>query len=164
LAVRDLERAEARLDNLRPAYDAARKTAANAVCKEIAGTTPEESATAALQGLGDVLTQAPAAPADADAPAAAGEKAKGRRGDELDRTIDNLIAAQQGAQEKQAVLTGPLAKAHEVMAKINTPGTPEAKRFEEKLATMKEAQAYQRQEKRVAKAQQAVEEAEAALK
>jgi hypothetical protein len=50
------------------------------------------------------------------------------------------------------------------MAKINTPGTREARRLEEKLAAMPEAQAYQRQERRVAKARQAVDEAEAALK
>ena len=95
-AVRDLERAEARLDNLRPAYDAARQTAANAVCKEIAGTTPEESATVALQGLGDVLNTTAAPPADE------GKKGEGKKGDELDKTIDNLIAAQKDVQEKQA--------------------------------------------------------------
>src|SRR6476620_3558283 len=61
-AVRELERAQERLDSLRPAYDAARQTAANAVCREIAGTTPEESASAALEGLGNVLNQPTAAP------------------------------------------------------------------------------------------------------
>ena len=85
------------LDNLRPTYDAA-QTAANAVCKEIAGTTPEESATVALQGLGDVLNTAAAPPADE------GKKGEGKKGDELDKTIDNLIAAQKDVQEKQAAL------------------------------------------------------------
>src|SRR3954470_8598131 len=60
-AVRELERAQERLDSLRPAYDAARQTAANAVCREIAGTTPEESASAALQGLNGVLNETPPA-------------------------------------------------------------------------------------------------------
>jgi hypothetical protein len=158
-AVRELERAQARLDNLRPAYDVARQTAANAVCKEIAGTTPEESASAALAGLGDVLNQTAAAPADDEKKAAAGKKAS-----DIDKTIDNLIAAQKDAQEKQAALTAPVAKANEVMNKIKTPGTPEAKRFEEKLASMPEAQTYARQQKRVERAQQEVDDAEAGLK
>lgn len=46
---------------------------------------------------------------------------------------------------------------------IKTPGTPEAKRFEEVLAKMPEVQAYERQQKRVEEAQQAVDETEAAL-
>jgi hypothetical protein len=170
-AVRGLERARERLDQLRPAYDTARQTAANAVCKEIAGTTPEESASAALAGLGDVLNQ----PIDGQAPAAAtdGKNAAadknekkaptGRKGDELDKAIDNLVAGQKEMQEKQAALTGPVAKAQAVMAKIKTPGSPEAKKFEEKLATMPEAQAYERQQKRVEQAQTAVDEAKAAL-
>src|SRR5689334_4381496 len=54
-AVRQLEQAQEQLDRLRPGYDAARQTAANAVCREIAGTTPEESASAAFKGFGDVL-------------------------------------------------------------------------------------------------------------
>lgn len=157
-AVRGLERAQSRLDNLLPSYLQAQKTAADAVCKEIAGTTPEESANAALAGLGDVLNQA-AVPPTADAkPAADGEKPKGKKGDELDQTIDNLITAQKDVQEKQAALTAPMAKANEVMAKIKTPGTAEAKKYEEKLKSMKEAQAYERQQKRVEDAQQLVDE------
>src|SRR3954451_16756576 len=106
-AVRELERTQERLDSLRPAFDTARQTAANAVCREIAGTTPEESASAALQGLGNVLNEAP--PAANAAPAADAKKAEegkkavgGRRGDEIDKTIDNLISAEKNVQEKQA--------------------------------------------------------------
>lgn len=168
-AVRRSERAQAQLDKLRPAYDAARVTAANLVCKEIAGTTPEESATAVLAGLGEVLTQGSAPALDDDAKSGDGKadendkKPVGKKGDELDKTIDNLIAAQKDVQEKQAALTAPVAKANEVMSKIKTPGTPEAKKFEERLAAMPEVQAYDRQQKRVEKAQQEVDEAEAEL-
>jgi outer membrane murein-binding lipoprotein Lpp len=157
-AVRELDRAQARLDALRPAYDTARQTAANAVCREIAGTTPEESASAALQGLGDVLNQANAAPPIDDKKVDA--KSSGRKGSDLDKTIDNLIAAEKGATEKQAALTAPVAKANEVMNKIKTPGTPEAKKFEEKLAAMPEVKTYERQQKRVEQAQREVDEAE----
>src|SRR3954452_18265936 len=168
VAVRELERAQERLDGLRPAYDQVRLTAANAVCREIAGTTPEESASAALQGLGNVLNEAP--PAPNAAPAADAKKAEegkkvvgGRRGDDLDKTIDNLISAEKNVQEKQAALGAPIAKANEVMTKIKTPGTPEAKKYEAKLASMPEAQAYERQQKRVENAQKDVDEAKAAL-
>src|SRR6476619_5484262 len=104
-AVRELERAQERLDSLRPAYDAARQTAANAVCRELAGTTPEESASAALQGFGDVLNPSvPAAKATATADPKKGDDGKkavgGRKSDELDKTIDNLIEAQKNVQEK----------------------------------------------------------------
>jgi hypothetical protein len=157
-AVRELERAQARLDALRPAYDTARQTAANAVCREIAGTTPEESASAALQGLGDVLNQTGAAPPIADKKGDV--KSSGRKGSDLDKTIDSLIAAEKGASEKQAALTAPVAKANEVMNKIKTPGTPEAKKFEEKLAAMPEVKTYERQQKRVEQAQHEVDEAE----
>jgi hypothetical protein len=159
-AERDLERAQQRLDNLRPAFDTARATAINAVCKEIAGTTPEESASAALAGLGDVLNQPTAV--EGGVPSA-DDKNTGKKKDELDATIDNLIAAQKDVQEKQAALTAPVAKANEVMAKIKTPGTPEAKLMEEKMKTMPEVQAYERQQKRVEHAQQVVDEAKAQL-
>jgi hypothetical protein len=46
------------------------------------------------------------------------------------------------------------------MTKIKTPGTPEAKKFEEKLAAMPEVKAYERQQKRLERAQQEVEESE----
>src|SRR6476661_3081289 len=95
-AVQEVDRAQTQLDKLRPAYDTARQTAANAVCKEIAGTTPEESASAALAGLGDVLNQPAGGQAAAAAAAVDGKKAAddkkvptGRKGDELDKTIDN---------------------------------------------------------------------------
>ena len=140
------------------------QTAANAVCKEIAGVTPEESATAALQGLGDVLNQTAAAPADDSKKGDDGKKATGgKKGSDIDKTIDNLIAGEKNVQEKQAALAAPVAKANEVMNKIKTPGTPEAKRLAEKLAAMPEVQAYERQQKRVERAQHDVDEAEAAL-
>jgi hypothetical protein len=160
-AVQEVDRAQAQLDKSRPAYDAAVQTAQNAVCREIAGTTPEESASAALQGLGNVLNQTTAAPPqETKAGDTAKKVASGRNGDELDKTIDNLIAAQKDATEKQAALTAPVAKANEVMAKIKTPGTPEAKRYEEKLAGMDEVKTYKRQQKRLEIAQTALEEAE----
>jgi hypothetical protein len=161
-AVQELDRAQAQLDKMQSDYNAAVQTAQNAVCREIAGTTPEESASAALQGLGNVLNPTTtAAPADESKKADAAKKpATGRKGDELDKTIDNLIAAQKDATEKQAALTAPVAKANEVMMKIKTPGTPEAKKFEEKLAAMPEVKAYKRQQKRLERAQQEVEEAE----
>jgi hypothetical protein len=167
-AVRELERSQERLDSLRPAYDAARQTAANAVCREIAGTTPEESASAALQGLGNVLNET--SPPPSGAPGADAKKAEdgkkavgGRKSDDLDKTIDNLISAEKNVQEKQAALGAPIAKANEVMTKIRTPGTPEAKKYEAKLASMPEAQAYERQQKRVEAAQKDVDEAKTAL-
>jgi hypothetical protein len=163
-AVKDLDRAQARLDHLRPAYDAARVRAANEVCKEIAGTTPDESASAALAGLGKALEDPSMTALDE---AKAGEDAKktaGKKGDELDKTIDNLIAGEKKFQEKQAAITAPVTKANEVMTKIKTPGTPEAKKFDEKLASMQEAQAYERQQKRVEKAQQDVDDLKAEMK
>jgi hypothetical protein len=63
-ALKNLERAEARLDNLRPAYDAARERAALAVCEEIAGTTPEASAEGAIAHLETLLTDGAATTAD----------------------------------------------------------------------------------------------------
>ena len=136
-AVTKLDQAQSTLDSLLPSYVAARHTAENAVCREIAGTTPEESASAALQGLGDVLnptTVDPAANGTADGKKGNDGKkaATGRKGDELDKTIDNLIAAEKNVQEKSAAIAAPAAKANEVMNKIKTPGTPEAKRLEEK--------------------------------
>jgi hypothetical protein len=158
---RRVDRAQAQLDKLRPAYDTAVQTAQNAVCREIAGTTPEESASAALQGLGNVLNQTAAAPPEENKKGDVAKKpAGGKKGDDLDKTIDNLIAAQKDVTEKQAALTAPVAKANEVMTKIKTPGTPEAKRYEEKLAAMHEVQAYERQQKRLERAQQEMEEAE----
>jgi hypothetical protein len=160
-ALQEVDRAQEQLDKSRPAYDAAVQTAQNAVCREIAGMTPEESASAALQGLGNVLNQTAAAPPDESKKGEPAKKpASGRKGDELDKTIDNLIAAQKDATEKQAALTAPVAKANEVMTKIKTPGTPEAKKFEEKLAAMPEVKTYERQQKRLERAQLELEQAE----
>ncbi|HVT27797.1 MAG TPA: hypothetical protein VHE81_07255, partial [Lacipirellulaceae bacterium] len=157
--------AQSRLDDLRPAYDRARQTAANEVCRELAGTTPEESANAALQGLGGVLNQTALPTTEDESKKDKTEKkvATGRRGDELDKTIDGLVAAEKNAQQKEASLTAPLAKANEVMNKIKTPGTPENKRFEQRLNSMPEVKAYHRQEKRVEAAEKDVDEAKKAL-
>jgi hypothetical protein len=171
-AVRAYERAESRLDNLRPAYDAAREKAALVVCKEIAGTTPEESAMSALTQLEGLTDQALAGQAGtdeagtgeaADGQPVAGPGAETRPVGDADAALDQLLAAHQQMQETQAAAMAPIAKVSETMTKIKTPGTPEAKRFEEVLATMPEVRAYQRQEKRVERAKQAVEDAEAAL-
>jgi hypothetical protein len=163
-AVREVDRAQEQLDKLRPAYDLARQTAAIAVCKEIAGVTPAESESAAIQGIGDALNQLATPPTDnAKQGDSAKKVAAGRKGDELDKAIENLAATQKELADKQAniaALAAPAAKAKEVMSKINTPGTPEAKKFEEKLAAMPEAKAYERQQKRLERAQHEVEELE----
>jgi hypothetical protein len=161
-AVKDLERAQSRLDNLRPAYDAAREKAALTVCKEIAGITPDESAIAALTQLERAANTAVASQADDDQPAAISNTGKKRTND-ADEAIDKLLDAHKSMQESQAAVTGTVAKAYDTMNKIKTPGTPEAKRFEEVLAKMPEVEAYQRQEKRVERANQAVDDAEADL-
>ena len=163
-AVRELEKAEATLDSMLPAYQAAQQLAANEVCREIAGATPEESMTAASANIGDLLNQvATPPPADTKTGDEPKKVAAGRKGDELDQTIDGLIAAQKNVAEKQAALAAPIAKAQEVMKNIKTPGTPEAKKYEEKLAGMREVKAFQRQEKRVKRAQEQVDELEKEL-
>jgi hypothetical protein len=161
-AVEDLERAQARLDNLRPAYDAAREKAALAVCKEIAGVTPDESAMAALTQLEGAADQAVASQA-ADSQPTANPSAGKKRTSGADDAIDKLLAAHKTMQKQQAAVTGPIAKAYDTMNKIKTAGTPEAKRFEEVLAKMSEVEAYQRQEKRVERAKHDVDDAEAGL-
>lgn len=157
MALRMVNRQQERLDALRPAYDAAREKAALAVCKEITGVTPDESATAALQQLQGIMGQA------ADTPAPADQEADKRPVGDADAAIDQLIAAQATFQEQQSAISAPIAKVNEVMTKIKTPGTPEAKRYEEVLAAMPEVKAYQRQEERLARAQKAADAAEAAL-
>jgi hypothetical protein len=156
-SLRVLNRQQERLDALRPAYDAARQTATLTVCKEIAGFTPDESATAALEQLGGILGGA------ADGAPAENSTTETKDVGDIDRTIDNLLAAQENLANQQAALSGPVQKVNDVMNKIKTPGTPEAKRFEEVLAQMPEAQAYTRQEQRVKRAQEAADEAEATL-
>ncbi len=166
-AVRDYERAQSRLDNLRPAFDAAREKAVLKVCKEIAGTTPEESAANALSQLqgglddGSLLGQLTGDQASGDQ--AAGAKKDNRPVGDADAALDQLMAAQKKMQEVQSAATAPVVEAQKVMTKIKTPGTPENKRFDEVFAAMPEVKAYQRQEKRVERAQQAVDDAEAAL-
>jgi hypothetical protein len=114
--------------------------------------------------VGDVLNQLTVAPPDAAKKADCVKPAPtGKKGDELDKLVDNAVAAQKDLAEKQAALTAPIAKLNEVqkvMNNIKTPGTPEAKKFDEKLAAMPEAKAYQRQQHRLEIAQKEVEEAE----
>jgi hypothetical protein len=160
-AVHEADLAQAQLDKMRPAYDAAAMTARNAVCREITGTSPEESETATV---GDVLNQLTVAPPDEGKKADGAKPApSGKKGDELDKLIDGAAAAQKDMAQKQAALAAPIAKLNEVqkvMNNIKTPGTPEAKKFEEKLAAMPEVKAYQRQQRRLEIAQKDVEEAE----
>ena len=99
----------------------------------------------------------------ADGAAAENTAANTKDVGDIDQTIDNLLAAQENLADQQSALSGPIQKVNEVMTKIKTPGTAEAKRFEEVLAQMPEAQAYTRQEERVKRAQEAADAAEAAL-
>lgn len=161
-ALKNLERSEARLDNLRPAYDAARQRAAQAVCEEIAGATPETSAEGAIKQLegilsGNVGTNEAVGDAAGDA-----DKKKPPIGD-ADAALDQLLGAHKQMQEQAAALTEPITKARETMKLINTPGTAEAKLVEERIANLPEVKAYLRQEERVQRMQQAVDEAEALL-
>lgn len=157
LALSILNKQQERLDALRPAYDAAQQKAAQMVCKEIAGVTPEESASAALGQLQDILGQT----VDAQTPAT--QPADMTNVNDADAALDQLIAAQADFQEKQAAISEPIQKANEVMQQINTPGTPEHKRYEEVLEDMPEVKAYRRQEDRVERAQKLADAAEAAV-
>jgi hypothetical protein len=162
-AVQEVDRQQAQLDKLRPGYDTAVATATNAVCREITGTSPEESESAAAQQVSDALTQLTAAPDESKKVDGAKAAPTGRKGDELDKIIENAAAAQKDLQAKQAALTAPVAKVGEVKKVINnikTEGTPENKRFKEKLAEFQEVKTYERQQKRLERAQQEVEEAE----
>jgi hypothetical protein len=150
-ALRQVNREQERLDSLRPAYDAARQTAMQTVYKEITGSTPEESAAGTLSQLQGIA-------------ASAGVPAEGEKtGDDLDRAIEQLSRMQEAIEQTQGALTGNFAGSNEVMTKIKTPGTPEFKRFEEVLAAMPEAQAYERQRKRLESATKAALTAEAKL-
>lgn len=151
-AVRNLERSESRLDNLRPAYDAAVKQAKDTVCKEIAGVSTEEQTEAALANIEGLLSGAAQAEPAADP--------QGRPVGDPDAALDQLLGAHADMQKQAAALTAPLAKANETMKLINTPGTAEAKRYEAVLAEMPEVKAYRRQEKRVERAQAALDAAE----
>jgi hypothetical protein len=179
-AVASLERAEARLDNLRPAFDLANEKAMLNVCKELTGTTPEESAMtvlsqlqgaagglaadakAAAEGAAETVTEGAAEATAEGGEAAAAAAAKVPQ--DADAAIDQLLNAHQEIQKQGEAVAGAMTGAYETMAKIKTPGTPEAKKFEEVLEAMAEVKAYRRQEKRVAEAQAAVDAAAAALK
>lgn len=152
-AVRNLERSESRLDNLRPAYDAAIKQAKDTVCKEIAGVSTEEQTEAALANIEGLLSGAAAQTEPAADP-------QGRPVGDPDAALDQLLGAHQEMAKQTAAITAPLAKANETMKLINTPGTTEAKRYEAVLAEMPEVKAYRRQEKRVERAQTALDAAE----
>jgi hypothetical protein len=156
-AMKNLDRLQERLDALRPAYDLAQQKAALQVCTEITGTTPDESAGAALEQLEGIMNQA------ADAQAAADQSADKKPVGDVDDAIDKLMTAQKTINETQAAISAPLQQTSEVMRKIHTPDTPEAKRYEEVLAGMPEVKAYKRQEDRVARAEKAADAAEAKL-
>ena len=156
-AVDNLTRVQKRLDNLRPAYDAAKQTAMLAVCKQITGVTPEESQLDMLKQLtgaaDDVGKEQPAEAADPSAP-------KKKPVGDADAAIDSLMAAEKKMGEKSAAASASVIKTSDVMNKIKTPGTPENKKLEDELATMPEVQAYLRQLKRVEEAKEDVEDAE----
>jgi hypothetical protein len=156
-AVDNLNRAQRRLDNLRPAYDAARQTAILTVCKQITGTTPEESQLGMLKGLtgaaDDISKEQATEAADPSAP-------KKKPVGDADAAIDSLMAAEKKMGEKSAAASASVLKTSDVMNKIKTPGTPENKKLEDELATMPEVTAYKRQEKRVEEAKEDVEDAE----
>jgi hypothetical protein len=156
-AVDNLTRAKAQLDHLRPAYDAAKQAATLAVCKEISGTTPEESQLGMLKELTGAAEEANKEPS-AEAPADPTQKKK-PIGD-ADAAIDSLMAAEKKMGEKSAAASASVLKTNDVMNKIKTPGTSENKRFEEVFNAMPEVEAYNRQQKRVADAKEDVADAE----
>jgi hypothetical protein len=156
-AVDNMTRMQRRLDNLRPAYDAAKQTATLQVCKEITGATPEESQLGMLKeltGAADEISTEQAA----DAKAEPGVKKK-PVGD-ADAAIDTLMAAEKKMGEKSAAASASVLKVNDVMNKVKTPGTPENKRFEEVFNAMPEVAAYNRQAERVNDAKEDVEDAE----
>jgi hypothetical protein len=154
-ALKEMNAEQARLDALLPSYAAAKQTAMAAVCKELAGVTPDEAQAAALEELRGLTMATPPTPTTPPA----GEKKQS----DIDNAIDSLISAHGAMAEQSQALLGKSGKVAEVMKNIQTPGTPEAKRFEEVLGAMPEVQAYTRQEQRLAKAKQAVLDAEAKL-
>jgi hypothetical protein len=155
-AVDNYTRAQSRLDHLRPAYDAAKQAATLAVCKEISGTTPEESQLGMLKeltGAAAEASQEPAADATADP-----TKKKKPLGD-ADAAIDSLMVAEKKMGEKSAAASASILKTNDVMNKITTAGTAENKRFEEVFAAMPEVEAYRRQEQRVQDAKEDMQDA-----
>jgi hypothetical protein len=178
-AVASLERAEARLDNLRPAFDLADEKAMLTICKEISGTTPEESAMGVLSQLqgaaGGLAADTKAAAEDvaktaesaAEAAAEGGEAAAAAAAkvpQDADAAIDQLLNAHQEIQKQGEAVAEAMTGSYETINKIKTPGTPEAKRDAEYFESLPEVKAYRRQEKRVEEAQKLVEAAESALK
>jgi hypothetical protein len=155
-AVDNLTRAQRRLDNLRPAYDAAKQAAILTVCKRITGTTPEESQLGMLKELTGAADEA----SKEQATEAADPSVKKKPIGDADAAIDSLMAAEKKMGEKSAAASASVLKTSDVMNKIKTPGTPENKQLEDELATMPEVSAYKRQEKRVEEAKEDVEDAE----
>jgi hypothetical protein len=151
-AARQMKLQQERLDNLRPAYDAARQKAMLAVTKELAGATPDENAQNALQQL-DGLS----------ASVGATDLLAGTNQDQLDAAVEHLTKMQSVIESQQSALLGGAAKIQETMKNIDTPGTAEHKRFEEMLAAMPEVQAYRRQVQRLNEAKQTLVEAEKGL-
>ncbi|HEY4234802.1 MAG TPA: hypothetical protein VGM76_15315 [Lacipirellulaceae bacterium] len=155
-AVDNMTRMQRRLDNLRPAYDAAKQTATMQVCKEITGSTPEESQLGMLKELTGTADEISADQA-ADVKAEPGVKKK-PIGD-ADAAIDSLMAAEKKMGEKSAAASTSVLKVNDVLNKIKTPGTPENKRFEEVFNALPEVEAYNRQAERVKDAKEDVEDA-----
>jgi hypothetical protein len=151
-AVRQVSLQQERLDSLRPAYDAARQKALLAVTQELAGATPDQNALNALAQIEGIA----ATTGNTDLLA-------GTKQDQLDAAVNHLTTMQAAIEAQQNALLGGAAKVTEVMKQIETPGTPENKRFEVVLDEMPEAQAYRRQENRLEQAAKAVLEAEAKL-
>lgn len=147
LAILREERAE--LELLRPAYEDARGAATEAVCKELTGHTPDE---AAAYALGQVNAAMASGLADSDSGESTAEYAERMR--RLNATL----------KEQKDTWTAPLDQVTQVVANMDKPGTREAKRFDEVLATMPDAQIYDRQAARVDRAIKNADAAEAALK
>jgi hypothetical protein len=145
------EHEQAQLDALLPGYTAAKQTAMTKVVRELAGATSEEQMTTALGQL-DSMSKA----------LAENQEGATLRPDDFD-ALEKMAAKQGEALQQIGALTGSAGKAAEVTKNIQMPGTPEAKRYEEALAAMPEAQAYERQQKRLEQAKKAMDEAESKL-
>jgi hypothetical protein len=151
-AARQVKLQQERLDNLRPAYDAARQKALLAVTKEFAGATSDENAQNALKQLEGLSAQAGAT-----------DLLAGTHQDQIDAAIGHLTTMQAAIEAQQNGLLGGAAKISAATKNIETLGTPENKRFEEILGAMPEVQAFRRQEKRLEDATKIVLEAESKL-
>ena len=149
-AARQVKLQQERLDNLRPAYDAARQKAILAVTRELAGATPDENAQKCAQATGRSVH-----------PTSATDLLAGSNQDQLDSAIEHLTKMQSAIESQQNLLLGGAVKVNETMKNIETTGTPENKRFEEVLEAMPEVQAFRRQEQRLEQAKQTMLDAEA---